>query len=131
MDVFISYSREDAADAERLARVVEEGGWSVWWDRSIPVGATFDDVIQSALEEAHVVIVLLSPRSVKSQWVQYEIGAALQKIREDPTSRILPLTTDDLDWKDVPFPLRRFQALSFSELDTEEGRARLQEALAE
>jgi hypothetical protein len=131
MDVFISYSRDDTATALRLASAIEEGGFSVWWDRKIPLGASFDDIIQRALEQARVVVVLLTVRSVKSQWVQYEIGAAIQKIREDPASRIICITSDDLNWEDVPMPLRRFQTLSLSELDSNQGRSKLLRALAQ
>ena len=48
-DVFISYAREDRAKAQQLAKVLEEKGWSVWWDPEISPGKTPDEVI--AVEE--------------------------------------------------------------------------------
>ena len=57
MDVFISYSHEDTAYARRLESVLAEGGLSVWLDRDLTVGLTFDDLVQSALVEARVFVV--------------------------------------------------------------------------
>jgi hypothetical protein len=31
-DVFISYAREDRETAAKLAKVLEDQGYSVWWD---------------------------------------------------------------------------------------------------
>jgi hypothetical protein len=44
-DVFISYAKPDRDRAAELATALEAHGWSVWWDRKIPPGRTFDDVI--------------------------------------------------------------------------------------
>ena len=48
-DIFISYASEDRLRAEPLAKALEEQGWSVWWDRTIPPGETFDQVIATQL----------------------------------------------------------------------------------
>ena len=37
-DVFISYAHEDADRARPLAELLEELGWSVWFDHDIPAG---------------------------------------------------------------------------------------------
>ena len=57
-DVFISYAKGDRSRAAELASVLETKGWSVWWDRDIPPGRTFDDVIEEALTGARSVVVL-------------------------------------------------------------------------
>ena len=59
-DIFISYAREDRSRAQELAAVLEGQGWSVWWDRSIPPGRSFDQVIEEALVGAKCVLVLWS-----------------------------------------------------------------------
>ncbi len=46
-DIFISYARPDRPMAELIARALEAQGWSVWWDRVIPAGKTFDEVIRA------------------------------------------------------------------------------------
>jgi TIR domain len=76
-DIFISYSRGDQAKAENLAGIFSRNGMSVWWDRQIPPGATFDEIIEKAIRSAKCVIVLWSKESVKSRWVKAEAGEAV------------------------------------------------------
>jgi hypothetical protein len=45
-DIFISYASPDRETARTLAERLGELGHSVWWDRTIPPGRQFDDVIQ-------------------------------------------------------------------------------------
>jgi hypothetical protein len=71
-EIFVSYAREDRSRAQLLARALEEEGWSVWWDRSIPAGRTFDEVIEEALAAARCVVVLWSTSSVSNRWVKSE-----------------------------------------------------------
>lgn len=56
-DIFISYSSEDKRRVEALVRALEQKGWSVWWDRRIPAGTSFDEVIHEALKAAKSVVI--------------------------------------------------------------------------
>src|SRR6478735_7546456 len=49
-DIFISYKREDQYIAKTLANKLTDEGFSVWWDRNIPVGKAYDEVKEEALE---------------------------------------------------------------------------------
>ena len=77
-NVFISYAKEDAPTAQRLSEALQRVGFSVWWDRHIPPGKTWDDVIGRSLHTADCVLVLWSKISVESRWVreEAEVGAA-------------------------------------------------------
>ena len=79
VDIFISYSREDEARAQDLARRFEASGISAWWDRQIPPGKTWDQVIGKALEEARCVVVLWSRASIASDWVKEEASRGMRR----------------------------------------------------
>ena len=90
-NVFLSYAREDSARAAIIAKALSRR-WTVWWDRTIPPGKTFDDVIEEALDRAACVVVLWSRTSVLSHWVRSEAAEGARRgiscrrfsNREDP-----------------------------------------------
>ena len=96
-DVFISYSREDAGTARQIATALGERGYTVWWDRKIPPGRSFDEVIGEALADAKCVVVLWTRSSVESNWVIAEsseafkhkalVPAFLEKVEQDGRRR--------------------------------------------
>jgi hypothetical protein len=71
-DIFISYANADRPRVKPLAEALLAQGWSVWWDRQIPAGKTFDQVIAEALASARCVLVLWSEQSINSNWVREE-----------------------------------------------------------
>jgi hypothetical protein len=71
-NVFISYAKKDEEVARVLSDSLQRAGFSVWWDRYIPPGQTWDNVIGSSLEAADCVLVLWSSNSVASRWVREE-----------------------------------------------------------
>lgn len=75
-DIFISYASEDLDWVVKLSALLRDEGWTVWWDRSIPFGKSFQEVIEKALNEASCVIVVWSQHSVNSGWVSAEADEA-------------------------------------------------------
>ena len=77
-DIFISYNNKDKDKAKLFATLLAQQGWSVFWDKNIPPGKTFDEYIGEQLDAAKCVIVLWSKTSVSSDWVKEEAqrGAA-------------------------------------------------------
>ena len=107
-DIFISYARADRPRAETLAAALEQAGWSVWWDREIPPGRSFDEVIEEALSQARCVVVIWSEASVRSEWVKTEAAeAAARRI-------LVPILADG---SRIPLEFRRLQAAVIDQWD--------------
>src|SRR5215468_3785597 len=100
-DIFISYASEDRPWAEKLADTLTQHGWSVWWDRHIPVGKTFAHVIQEQLHTAKCVVALWSKAAVQSDWVLNEAEEGRQR------GILVPALIDE---SSIPFEFRRIQA---------------------
>lgn len=104
-DIFISYASEDREKARQLAEVLNQQGWSVFWDRIIPTGKTFHLVIEEELDSARCVIVLWSKVAVTSDWVIAEA--------EEGRKRKVMLPTM-LEQVKVPLAFRLIQASDLS-----------------
>jgi tetratricopeptide (TPR) repeat protein len=115
-DIFISYAREDRGRAEQLAREFERQGWSVWWDKVIPPGRKYADVIGEELASAKAVIVLWSRASVASDWVKDEA-------QEGATRGVLvPVLIEKVN---PPVGFRQVQTADLSEWDGSGSNAEL------
>jgi hypothetical protein len=77
--VFVSYAHEDTARVEPLVGHLAAAGLNVWWDRAIPVGAAFRNVIQKMLDEAACVVVVWTTTSVDKDFVRSEANAGLRR----------------------------------------------------
>lgn len=100
-DIFLSYASPDQPRAKLLAHTLEARGWTVWWDRHIPAGQSFEEVIEEELAQASCVLVLWSAASVKSDWVKEEATeAARRKV-------LIPVLIEQVT---IPLGFRRIQA---------------------
>ena len=78
-DIFISYAKKDREKVEPIANALTKQGWSVFWDRTIPGGKTWDEVIEEELDAARCVVVVWSKISIKSRWVRAEAEEGLHR----------------------------------------------------
>lgn len=70
--IFFSYARADHARAVPIIKLIEQAGFSVWWDGLLEGGERFSQTTENALDRAMAVLVLWSKTSVQSHWVHDE-----------------------------------------------------------
>jgi len=73
--VFISHSSHDAWVARMMAEKIRGLGAECWLDeKDLEGGNVIADDIIRGIDSCHEAIVLISPNSLHSQWVAFEIG---------------------------------------------------------
>jgi hypothetical protein len=77
MNVFISYSHDDSKIATAIYNIVEKCDLHPILDeKDISGGEILDEKVSILLESAQIIVVIISPSSIRSPWVFYEIGRA-------------------------------------------------------
>ena len=77
--IFISYSRQDAAIANELARLLERGGHDPFIDRELLPGQHWKDILQKQIDRCNAFVYIISPASLSSEWCQWEFNEALRQ----------------------------------------------------
>ncbi|TNE58166.1 MAG: TIR domain-containing protein [Alphaproteobacteria bacterium] len=104
-DIFVSYSSHDHAEVKPLVEILEQKGYSVWWDNDLRGGSRFSEEIERELEQAKAVIVVWTKESRKSRWVTDEADCALA------AAKLIPIKFDVLD---APIGFRQIQTIDFT-----------------
>ena len=118
--IFLSYAREDEPAAKELAQGIGGAGHDVWWDRHIQGGSRFSSEIDRALKDAQVVVVLWSPASIDSAWVQDEAAEGRD------TGRLVPVS---LRGSRPPLGFRQFHTVDFGSWGGEGAPTQLDELI--
>jgi hypothetical protein len=105
--LFFSYSHKDEHLRNELevhlSMLKREGLIDSWHDRKIPAGDEFDKTINGKLEEAAVILLLVSPDFLASPYCyDKEIATAMQR-HERGSARVIPVILRPCDWKNAPF----------------------------
>ena len=101
-DVFVSYSRRDAAFVGRLADALRERGKEVWVDvEGIRDAEVFPAVLREAVEGSDGFVFVISPDSVGSRFCEQEIEHAVEL-----NKRIVPLVLHKVPDEQVPEGIR-------------------------
>lgn len=91
--VFISYSRKDLTFVEHLISDLKKTGIDVWYDLSgLEGGSRWGTEIKNAIQNSDYVIVVLSPDSIASEWVEREY-----LLSDNLKKKILPLMYRECD----------------------------------
>ena len=91
--IFISYSRRDSEEIDKIKNILEVVGFDVWLDRaSIGGGDQWDDEVGYAIIRSDVVIIALSRHSVSSDNVKDELNLARSEKK-----RIIPVLISSVE----------------------------------
>jgi hypothetical protein len=106
VSVFLSYSREDFWVMESIRDYLDKAGVDVWVDAEgiSPASARWQRVIGRAIENCDALLVILSPDSEKSEWVEKEVIHG-----RDHKKPIFPVLVRGDEVRSVPFALKGHQ----------------------
>ena len=93
---FISYSAQDDVIARRLYLDLQKYNVRVFFaPKDLKIGAKIRDGLESAIHARDKLLLILSRHSIASQWVEYEVEAALDREKSEGESVLFPITIDD------------------------------------
>lgn len=76
--IFISYSHEDSDFADELMKDFEQAGYKTWSDnRNLAYGTNWKQGIDDAIQNAFVIIVVMTADARQSEYVTYEWSYAM------------------------------------------------------
>jgi hypothetical protein len=131
MKVYISYAHSDEKIAKLVATQLRHTGLEVWEaSNEILPGDNWADKIAQGLKESEAMVVLLTPVSIKSSWVNREIEYALGT--KEYSNRLIPVLIDphkSIKQDDLPWILKHLIFIDLSEYEKEEGIKKIAEVL--
>ncbi|HEX9424379.1 MAG TPA: toll/interleukin-1 receptor domain-containing protein [Pyrinomonadaceae bacterium] len=110
--VFVSYAMEDSGQAaELMSQLARQPNFQIFTTSKISAGQNWRSRIKKELSQSDYFLVLLSPTSVQSKWVQFELGAAwgLNKF-------IIPVVTGQDVVNRIPLEFGNLQVIELKDL---------------
>ncbi|MBX2977647.1 MAG: toll/interleukin-1 receptor domain-containing protein, partial [Ignavibacteriaceae bacterium] len=103
--LFYSYSHKDEQYREalekNLAVLREDQLIDEWHDRKIDAGDCWNDAIDENMENAHIILLLLSTDFISSNSCRKELNEAL-RLKKEKHAKIIPIILRTCSWKDLP-----------------------------
>ncbi|HEY0605250.1 MAG TPA: toll/interleukin-1 receptor domain-containing protein [Herpetosiphonaceae bacterium] len=94
--VFISYSSQNEAVAQRLHADLQAAGVRCWFaPHDLEIGAPIVRGIDEAIRLYDKLLIILSEASVQSRWVEFEVSTALHREVEQGRTMFFPIRLDD------------------------------------
>lgn len=78
-DVFLSYAHGDQETAERIENALSAAGISVFWDRDVRPGESWEDTLVHAIASCRVFVAVFSERANVSPYVAREVELAVNR----------------------------------------------------
>jgi hypothetical protein len=105
--LFFSYSHQDERLRDllevHLAALKRQGVISTWHDRRISAGTELGNAIDQNLNEADVILLLISPDFINSDYCyEREMLRAMER-HDRLEARVIPIILRSCDWQSLPF----------------------------
>lgn len=115
--VFYSYAHEDKVLRDvldkHLGTLKRQGLIDVWHDRDISAGKEWEREIDSHLNKAHIILLLISKNFIHSDYCySIELNRAIERC-EAKEAIIVPILLSSCDWEGLPF--NKYQVLPKNE----------------
>lgn len=113
LNIFISFAREDeemkAMLDKHLIMLKRSNKIDVWTDQAILAGAEWDASIHQAIENADIILLLVSVDFNNSKYIwEKELAYAIEA-HEAGKARVIPVILRKCEWHDMPYA--KLQAL--------------------
>ena len=113
--IFISYSHSDAKFVDVLAQRFDTDSIGYWRDeKDILIGDVIDKAISAGIQRNALFLMVLSPQSLRSKWVERELDEAAHEAI-DGGKVLLPVLSGGLTQESVPARVRRIKCANFNE----------------
>ncbi len=114
---FISYSRRDEDFANRIYEGLQNNGVRCWFaPHHVQAGKKLHEQIDTAIRLHERLLLILSPNSIKSEWVQTEISKARKRELREGRRVLFPISLN--------IPYKELQDWEFFDPDTGKDSAR-------
>jgi TIR domain/Pentapeptide repeats (8 copies) len=115
--LFISYSHADGDFVNKLDKQLNAKGIRFWRDIHDLKAGRIERQIDQAISQDRTVLLVLSERSLKSDWVEHEVRKAREIATNTGRDTLCPVALDD-SWKDSRWPQRVMeQIMEYNILD--------------
>lgn len=90
--IFLAHSSRDKEFVEKLAHDLRNYRLSVWYDSwTLTVGDSLRERIEAGIARSSYLLLVLSPQSVRSRWVRFEMNTAFHRELEARRVFVLPV----------------------------------------
>jgi predicted nucleotide-binding protein len=105
--VFVSYSVSDESWVREFTNSLRRQGFEVVLDyHDLELGSSLANALEEGLRKSSVIVLLVTPDSVRKPNFFFEMGAAIGMGK-----RLVPVISSEVDPSDLPAPLRERQYL--------------------
>lgn len=119
MKVFLTYSHKDQALAREVVDTLRDAGLDVWYDMNeIFPGDNWAEKISQGLKESNAMVVLLTPNSLESNSVSWNISYALGD--QAYSHRLISVIVGDpkeFPHDKIPWILKRLKMINLPDQD--------------